>query len=50
MVGLETRVRRYPNRQAATIGRRFFVRGMPSGRLPAGSWHDLQALYALDVP
>jgi uncharacterized protein len=44
---LEEKVRAYPNRRGATIGRRIFVRQAPPGAREAGGarWHGLEELY-----
>ena len=44
---LERKVREYPNRRGATIGRRVFTRqGEPGGRGGDGvRWHNLEDLY-----
>lgn len=46
---LEEKVRGYPNRRAATIGRRAFVRRLPAAGAPGDGpirWHALEDLYA----
>ena len=43
---LEERIRRYPNPRGATLGRRIFVRQVPSRVGGAGArWHGLEELY-----
>jgi AAA+ ATPase superfamily predicted ATPase len=44
---LEEKVRAYPNRRGATIGRRIFVRQAPAGARETGGarWHGLEELY-----
>ncbi len=42
---LETRAAKYDNDRGASVGRRFFLRKKPRGKLPPGQWHDLADLY-----
>jgi AAA+ ATPase superfamily predicted ATPase len=43
---LEKKVRAYPNRRGATIGRRIFARQVPAGRETGGArWYGLEELY-----
>ena len=46
---LERKVRLYPNRRGATIGRRYFVRRKPASRAASPGWYSLRDLYALDA-
>jgi hypothetical protein len=44
---LEEKIRAYPNRRGATIGRRIFARQVPAGGRGAGGakWYGLEELY-----
>ena len=46
---LERKVRLYPNRRGATIGRRYFVRRKPASRAGSPGWYSLRDLYALNA-
>ena len=46
---LERKLRHYPNRRGATLGRRYFTRSKPAARRAASGWHSLEDLYALEA-